>query len=75
MHLFSEPYNASGNIDARAAGKALGQPRLPHWHIFLRETLQNSWDARLSESGTIDFRVEAWTPATEEAEASRASSG
>lgn len=69
VHLFSEPYNASGNIDARAAGKALGQPRLPHWHIFLRETLQNSWDARLSESGTIDFRVEAWTPATEEAEA------
>lgn len=61
VHLHSEPYQATGNIDARAASKAIGRPRLPHWHVFLRETIQNSWDARLTPAG-IRFSIDAWTP-------------
>lgn len=60
IHLHSEPYQATGNIDALAATKAIGRPNLSQWHVFLRETIQNSWDARLGHS--IQFSVDAHTP-------------
>lgn len=63
LELYSEPYRPEGNIDARAARRALGQPpQFGPWALFLRETLQNSWDARLSESQSIDYRVDAYFP-------------
>lgn len=47
----------TGMIDGGAAGRTLGKPDLPFWDVFLRESLQNSWDARTGES--IDFEVVA----------------
>lgn len=44
-----------GMIDGGAAGRALGKPDLAFWDVFLRESLQNSWDARTGEA--IGFEV------------------
>lgn len=60
MHLFSEPYSAKGGIDARAARRAIGRPRLDPWALFVRELMQNSWDAR-GQSTSIDFFVDAYS--------------
>jgi hypothetical protein len=46
LDLYSEPFAASGGIDARSARRAIGKPTVGFWELFLRETLQNSWDAR-----------------------------
>ena len=63
LDLYSEPYRPEGNIDARAARRALGHPpQLGAWALFLRETLQNSWDARTAPDGRIAFRVDAFFP-------------
>jgi hypothetical protein len=61
LDLYSEPYRPEGNIDARAARRALGHPpQLGPWALLLRETLQNSWDARSGDD--ITYRVDAWFP-------------
>jgi hypothetical protein len=48
-------------VGARAAHRALGPSRLGFWELFLRETVQNSWDARKTPDGPISFGVHAWT--------------
>lgn len=58
LNLYSERYQPQGNIDAKAARRAIGLPTMDPWAVFLRETVQNSWDARLSQSGSIVFAVE-----------------
>ena len=57
----SERFPASGGVSARAAHRVLGPHRLGFWELFLRETIQNSWDARKSAEGPISFGVHAWT--------------
>jgi hypothetical protein len=47
-------------VGARATHRALGPRSLSFWEIFLRETIQNSWDARISAEGPISFGVHAW---------------
>jgi hypothetical protein len=56
----SERFPASGGVGARATHRALGPRSLGFWEIFLRETIQNSWDARISAEGPISFGVHAW---------------
>lgn len=60
LELYSEPFQPIGSIDARASRRAIGRPTLDHWSVFLRETLQNSWDARTNKRGSIHFSVDAW---------------
>jgi hypothetical protein len=60
LHLYSERFQPSGNIDAQAARRAIGKPSLDQWRVFLRETLQNSWDARIRDEGPIGFSADAW---------------
>jgi len=68
LYLYSEPYRPEGNIDARAARRVPGHPpQLGAWALFLRETLQNSWDARSGDR--IAFRVDAWSPDEDQAAA------
>lgn len=57
----SERFAASGGIGARTTRRALGAHTLGFWELFIRETLQNSWDARRSADGPITFSVDAWT--------------
>lgn len=59
--LFSEPYQAGGSINAKGAAGAIGRPRLSPWELFIREALQNSWDARKRQKGPIRFSVDLVT--------------
>jgi hypothetical protein len=56
----SERFQASGGISARGTHRALGAHGLDFWKLFLRETIQNSWDARIAAEGPISFGVHAW---------------
>lgn len=55
--------SASSFTHGRSASTALGRPNLTNWELFVRESLQNSWDARdrtSSEDGVtfaIDYRL------------------
>jgi hypothetical protein len=64
LRRHSEQFAPSGGIGALTTRRALGAHSLPFWELFLRETLQNSWDARLPSSGPISFAVDAWTATT-----------
>ena len=54
LSRYSEPFAASGGMGARTTRRALGARTLSFWELFLRETLQNSWDAR--RSAQVRFR-------------------
>jgi hypothetical protein len=64
LSRYSERFAASGGMGARATRRALGAHTLGFWELFLRETLQNSWDARRSAAGPICFSVDTWTATT-----------
>lgn len=59
LDIEREPFAPSGGIDGRAARRAMGKPDIEFWELFLRETLQNSWDAKLSDSSGIAFSIDA----------------
>lgn len=55
--------SASSFTHGRSASTALGRPNLTNWELFVRESLQNSWDARDRTSAddgvtfAIDYRL------------------
>ena len=55
--------SASSFTHGRSASTALGRPNLTNWELFVREALQNSWDARDRTSAddgvtfAIDYRL------------------
>lgn len=57
LDLINEAYSPLGAMDARAIREALGRFDISAWEVFLRETVQNSWDAR--REPTIDFSISA----------------
>lgn len=57
MVLFRQPWDATGSGDARSIQNAIGRTSLDLWNLLLRESLQNSWDARLDPRGSIRFEV------------------
>ena len=56
-----EAYPKSGGLAAAGFYKLLGRPRLDPLTVLIRETAQNSWDARLPGE-VVRFRIEGWTP-------------
>lgn len=57
LKLLSEPYSPSGSMVGKTMGRAVRNTSLDEWSILLRETLQNSFDARLSSSRPITYHV------------------
>lgn len=57
LELQSERFGATGNILAAGALNQLGRPALDSLAVMLREAVQNSWDARLPESRTVEFGI------------------
>ena len=51
-----EAYSGLGNISGRGIGKILGTPKHDRLRIVIRETVQNTWDAR-SESHCPEYRI------------------
>lgn len=58
LSCFSEEYNAHGNVAAEGILNQLGRPGLDLLSILVRETVQNSWDARRSDETTVQFTIE-----------------
>ena len=59
----AEPVPTTGATAAHGIRSALGRPTLDRWTLFLRETVQNAWDAR--EPGSTDpvrYRAELRQP-------------
>jgi hypothetical protein len=67
LDLFNEPFLATGSIDARATRTALGVTDMEVWDVFLRETVQNSWDAK-GAARHIDYRIDAFRPTANQAD-------
>lgn len=54
-----EQYPSSGTLGAAGFYKLLGRPRLDPLTVLVRETAQNSWDARDGSGTPVRFRVDA----------------
>jgi hypothetical protein len=71
LKLESERFTPAGGIDGRAARRAIGKPDLEFWDLFLRETLQNSWDALANGESRIRYSVSVRDMSKSETEAMR----
>ncbi|MFE0040880.1 hypothetical protein [Streptomyces sp. NPDC059015] len=59
---FSQPYPPEGASAAEGIRNQLGRPQLDLLTILVRESAQNSWDARVMESTMpVDYRIDMWT--------------
>lgn len=60
LSLYRQQYGADGGLDARSADNAIGRTSLGLWDLVLRESLQNSWDARTDRNGQISYSVDEY---------------
>ncbi|MDQ1010581.1 hypothetical protein QFZ82_005066 [Streptomyces sp. V4I23] len=59
---FSQPYPPEGASAAEGIRNQLGRPELDLLTMLVRESAQNSWDARLKDaSAPVDYRIDMWT--------------
>ncbi|MET9405539.1 hypothetical protein ABZX90_07110 [Streptomyces sp. NPDC002935] len=59
---FSQPYPPEGASAAEGIRNQLGRPELDLLTILVRESAQNSWDARVTQSASaVDYRIDMWT--------------
>jgi hypothetical protein len=57
---FPEPFQAYGSFAGDGARRLLGKPKLDPLTVLVRETVQNSWDARCRDRGSIGFAMDCW---------------
>src|SRR5262245_20870155 len=60
LRWFGEQFPPHCALAAEGFGKLLGRPHLDPLTVLIRETAQNSWDARLPGS-TVRFAVDGFT--------------
>lgn len=58
---FPEPFQAYGSFAGEGARRVLGKPKLDPLTVLVRETVQNSWDARRADTETVRFAMDGWT--------------
>jgi len=46
---YSQPFPPAGSISAEGIKRTLGKPPIPWPAILVRESAQNSWDARMGD--------------------------
>jgi hypothetical protein len=61
LDLNSESVSPTGSISSIGIINQLGRPNLDTLAVLVRETVQNSWDARRSESESLSYTVYGWT--------------
>lgn len=61
LDLQSERFEPTGNLVADGALNQLGRPDLNPLTVLVRETVQNSWDARLSNKEPVRFGISGYT--------------
>ena len=64
LKLQSEKFSATGNLVSQGLLNAMGRPRQSLQKTLLRETVQNSWDARSSDNNPVLFSIKGWTATT-----------
>ncbi len=57
LDLQSERYSATGNVASEGVLNQLGRPNLDMLAVLIRETVQNSWDARIADNATVQFGI------------------
>lgn len=60
LEWIPEQYSPAGGLAAAGFYKLLGRPRLDPLTVLVRETAQNSWDARDPDQDRVDFSIEGW---------------
>src|SRR4051794_20909333 len=60
MQWIPEPKPPTGGLAAEGFYKLLGRPRLDPLTVLVRETAQNSWDARLQNTLPVVFSLQGW---------------
>lgn len=60
MQWIPEPKPPTGGLAAEGFYKLLGRPRLDPLTVLVRETAQNSWDARTDDLTPVNFSVQGW---------------
>jgi len=60
LDLQSENFNPTGNLAGRGVLNQLGRPNIDFLTLTLREAVQNSWDARVSDDLPVQFSVVSW---------------
>ena len=60
MKWIPEPKPPTGGLAAEGFYKLLGRPRLDPLTVLVRETAQNSWDARLENDMPVEFSIQGW---------------
>jgi hypothetical protein len=66
LKIHSERYTAAGNQAASGVRNQLGRPELSQIAILIRESVQNSWDARIDNSTPVIFGVRGWEATDEQ---------
>lgn len=61
LKIFSEPYAPSGAMSASGIGKLLGAPQSDRLQVVIRESIQNSWDARAQDERP-EWRMRVFSP-------------
>lgn len=61
FYLDSERVSPTGNISSQGILNQLGRPNLNNAAVLVREAVQNSWDARLSDRRMVYFEISGWT--------------
>lgn len=59
LQLISEPYSAAGSVVSSILTRAVRNTTLAEWSVLLRETLQNSVDAR-KDQGPVTYYSKIW---------------
>lgn len=60
LQWYGEQFPPHGALAAEGFGKLLGRPHLDPLTVLVRETAQNSWDARLPRT-TVRFSIDGFT--------------
>lgn len=61
LDLHSERYAPTGNLASEGVRNQLGRPTLDPLTVLLRESVQNSWDARVRDGRAVEFGIDAVT--------------
>ncbi|GGP57907.1 hypothetical protein ACWDY7_10735 [Streptomyces calvus] len=70
---YSQPYPPEGASAAEGIRNQLGRPELDLLTILVRESAQNSWDARIPHSSApVEYSIDMWTVSPAHAAAWRA---
>jgi hypothetical protein len=66
LDLQSERFAATGNVPSEGVLNQLGRPRQDVLTLLVRESAQNSWDARRPDAQSVTYGIRLWTLTVEQ---------